>query len=261
MRSRRSSWLALSLLVAGCAAPRSLPQLFAGRPAARAGAITVAIASDLRWPVRLHEVRLALDGQRVRENAPVPAVEGDHAVAMRAELRWPCSVAGSEARVLVTDMVALDLGARGAEVQLAVLARGNPFDRPEQRFTVQHRVLGHVRSHISRDQFTRFEDLLSGECRARTAPEDALCRVQSRLQRAREQRDIIQVNCQVEKLASLRLIVERAVGAPLSQDALDRVAGIERESRECRGESISYFAGPTVTVVQACEGEDEAPPP
>lgn len=259
VRSSIVCWIvALALGSQSCAPTLGWRQLFANRPAPRAGTITAVVASDLRWPVRLYDVRLAIDARLARAAEPVAAIEGEHLVAMRAELRWPCSVAGSEARVMVADTVPLVMGTNGVEVQFAVLARGTVFDRPEQRFVVDNRVVGRARRDVAQASWVRFEELVMAECRSLVAPEDARCRVRVRRDRAIEQRDIVQLTCQREKLEAIERVLRAAAGAPLSDEARARIASLESESRQCVGETL-YFAGPTVNVLQTCEGEDEAP--
>lgn len=142
---RSLSPLALFALAA-CTPVHSARALFASRPPPTAGAVTVAIASDLRWPVHLARTAVWIDDVGARQGVAMPLAPGPHAVSIDAEVRWPCDVYGTHAIAVIHDRRSIELGPQGAELQFAVLARGSVFDIPERRFELRRRLVGDARS-------------------------------------------------------------------------------------------------------------------
>lgn len=141
-------WLSLLLLAAlcACAPVHTTRSLFATRPPPAPGALSVAIASDLRWPVRLARSAVSIDDVGVEPNRPYALAAGTHWINIDAELRWPCDVYGTEAIAVIHDRRSIELGPNGAEMQYAVLAQGTAFDIPERRFAFRRRLVGDART-------------------------------------------------------------------------------------------------------------------
>lgn len=141
-------WLTLLSIAAlsACAPVHTARTLFASRPAPAPGALTIVVASDLRWPVRLTRSAAQIDEIARPLQQPFALAPGPHSVSVDAELRWPCDLYGTEAIAVIHDRRAIELGPGGAELQYAVLARGTAFDIPERRFAVARRTVGDARS-------------------------------------------------------------------------------------------------------------------
>jgi hypothetical protein len=181
MRSnQRVVCVLLAATVARCAPAHTAATLFAGRPAPARETLTIAVASELRWPVRAHTVLLALDGAPVRADAPLRGPAGLHTVSVRAELRWPCAVAGSDAIARITHSRSFETGARGAELRIAMLSLGTVFDIPERRFALRTVLVGDARSvelpGAGQPSFTDEQRA----CAALSESEAAVCRGRAR---------------------------------------------------------------------------------
>jgi hypothetical protein len=257
MRSnQRMVCASLVAIVAGCAPAHTAATLFAARPAPAPETLTIAVASDLRWPVRAQGVLLALDGARVTADAPLRVPAGLHTVSVRAELRWPCAVAGSDAIARITHSRSFETGARGAELRIAILSLGTIFDIPERRFVLRTSLVGDARNAEAaplRDPWPTEEQRA---CAALSESEAALCRVRALVRASRERRDLVDFTCKNSKLRELEAIAHATAIAPLTVEQRTRIQALEREALGCSG-GAPAIGRPLVELVRACEGEAE----
>lgn len=210
--------------------------------------IVLDVRSRLPWPFALEKTRVAIDGV-VAPPSPFLAEEGMHTVAFLADVSMPCSAFSSHRiRLRVRAAHTFTIEHPPAVVGIELYSRdftAPPEDQLRVRFILRGASAGGTRYWPPPARCTGLDDAAH-----------AICFVESIVEQARKDRDIILLTCANEKLKLMQATTD-----------IVRIKKLMREATECVGEELMYVESIEVTFEDNCgasidsfsEPRDEAP--
>jgi len=201
--------------------------------------MTIGLENHLPWPYTLESIAVALDGELLyRRSADMPQQvlvadlrglpAGDHTVQIHASVLYKSGTMGDPCSIRVRSARTVELGNRSAVVTLDIHATGVTRDFV-RRVQLDIRTSGAVPSrevagvptpaHVRR-QAVRGEPDDRG-CNSLSGVDQTICRAETWLRYARDQRDIVKVTCYNDKLVQMNAF----------RDVLRRSAGEEERAR------------------------------
>lgn len=241
--------LGFAVMLGACAAPPVPAAPVLGPP----GTVSVRLTERLGWPYRLDHSVLAVDGQIVSASVPVAALAGAHTIMFRASLSMPCSTFSKERmEIQVRSGRTFALGVDPAAVDIVLLARGDATTGPGERVRVQWRLRG-----------AKLEARMTAppppECMVLDEVRRAECIVEHGVNRARIDRDIVDLTCKYDKLQRIRAFIPRAEAGDVAARAAIRLLALEAE--QCVGDDLYWTGEADVVVTDRCGPELEDPKP
>lgn len=223
--------LALALFL-GCV-PAASPSATSGPP----GTITVDVRSRLAWPFALEGSKASLDGALMSSSA-TSAEEGMHTLSVMAVVSLRCSaLSDHHATLRVFANNTFTLLEQPALVGVDVYATSDVTAPPEDRLRLRFTLRG------AREGGSVYWPPPAA-CRGVLTIPAAICAVESLVEKARKNRDIIMLNCAYDKLKRLRETYDEATAKKLEQEAY-----------QCVGEEIQYVETTRVVLEDRCGAE------
>jgi hypothetical protein len=254
--------LAALAIVASAGCANRAPASPAAAPSP--GTLRLWVRERVGWPIRLEGVHLTLDGERVDAGPAPSVVAGVHTLVARVQLRWPCALGGESGRASMTEAYALQIGLRGADLEVEVVTRGSAANAPETRPELHARASGDAELTEWHSGAALEAEAARRSCARVAEPDAAVCRVRVAVEGAKARRDVVDHLCKQDKLAQLeayaKILKDSQARSPHGpfDDARERVARqriveVEAEAWQCLGEELVYL--PRVSVEHACTGE------